>query len=461
MSTVTFPPDVVRHLVTLAVDDERRQRLEAAARSCRYCAEPVRLQGQSVTVDAATGEIVEQVVSTEAPQGQILKPCGTRRATRCPSCARLYQGDARQLVAAGIGGGKGVDPSVATHFLVFATLTAPSFGAVHRRVKAGGPCRAKGPGRCAHGRPVSCHARHGDDDERLGAPLCPDCYDTNGAVVFNAHLSELWRRTAIYARRRLARLVGLTAKACDALVRLSYAKVAEIQRRGLVHLHVVVRLDAAHGGAPPAPFSAELLALALRVAAGQVRVPYADGMGEARWGEQLDCSPLEASSPAQVRRVANYLAKYSTKGSDEDGALDRRLTSLADLAERRLPGHLRAMAEAARRLAEEDAWGGIHLRRWAHTLGLRSHFLTKSQRYSTTFKALRAARQAHQRTERLARSGVRVDEVTLLVESAWSYGGRGWRSRAERCYVAQIGRRADEARRLFHEASLMAAGGSP
>jgi len=29
----------------------------------------------------------------------------------------------------------------------------------------------------------------------IGQALCPDCYDYQGAVLFNAGLSELWRRT--------------------------------------------------------------------------------------------------------------------------------------------------------------------------------------------------------------------------------------------------------------------------
>ncbi|MDA8264951.1 MAG: replication initiation protein [Actinomycetota bacterium] len=459
MSAATFPSDVVRHLVCLAADDERRRRLEKDAHACHYCAEPIRLKGYSVTTDAVSGEILESVTSLDAPQGQVLKACGTRRATRCPSCARIYQGDARHLVAAGIRGGKGVAESVASHPFVFATITAPSFGRVHRRAKSGGPCQARRPGRCVHGRAVTCLVQHDAADNRLGAPLCSACYDTEGAVLFNAHLSELWRRTAIYTKRHLARLVGLTAKTCDAQVRLSYVKVAEFQHRGLAHVHVVVRLDARDGGAPPTTFTAELLALALRIAAGQVRVPYPEGRGEARWGEQVECTPLDTSSPSQVRKVANYLAKYSTKGSDEAGALDRRIGSPDELAQRRLPRHLRTMATVAWDLG--DVWPGLRLRQWAHTLGLRSHFLTKSRWYSTTFRALREARRIHLRTERLMRSGALRAGAEPVVTGTWSYGGQGWRSRGERTYVILAGRRAEEARRLCYDLAFARTGGSP
>ncbi len=38
-------------------------------------------------------------------------------------------------------------------------------------------------------------------------------------------------------------------------------------------------------------------------------------------------------------------------------------------------------------------YGGLNLRRWAHMLGFRGHFLSKSQRYSMTLRAIRADRR--------------------------------------------------------------------
>src|SRR5260370_25321159 len=86
---------------------------------------------------------------------------------------------------------------------------------------------------------MSCPQRHKDDDACLGRPICADCYDYHAAVVWNAHAPELWRRTTITIRRRLDRL----ARDHGIRVRLSYAKVAEFQSRGLVHFHAVIRLD--------------------------------------------------------------------------------------------------------------------------------------------------------------------------------------------------------------------------
>ena len=58
--------------------------------------------------------------------------CGNRRAAICPSCSDLYAADTWQLVHAGTQGGHhGMPETTANRPQVFATLTAPSFGAVH------------------------------------------------------------------------------------------------------------------------------------------------------------------------------------------------------------------------------------------------------------------------------------------------------------------------------------------
>ena len=144
--------------------------------------------------------------------------CGNRRESACPACSAVYKRDARQLVRAGLAGGKGVPESVAAHPCVFATLTAPSFGPVHARRERGGkvlPCRPRRDASkrvCPHGRDISCPLRHAEDDPRLGRPMCPDCYDYRAAVLFNAGAGELWRRFTTYLPRQLARLGGVTRK---------------------------------------------------------------------------------------------------------------------------------------------------------------------------------------------------------------------------------------------------------
>ena len=138
------------------------------------------------------------------------KACGNRREAVCPPCAERYRQDAYHLIAAGLRGGKGVPDTIAEHPAVFVTLTAPSFGLVHTRPLGpdGQPRRCR-PRRdapvCPHGVRLSCGAVHDEDDPCLGEPLCPECFDYAGAVVWNNTLGELWRYTTIYLPRALAR----------------------------------------------------------------------------------------------------------------------------------------------------------------------------------------------------------------------------------------------------------------
>jgi hypothetical protein len=409
-----------------------------------------------MTVDEATGEVVELFSTEHLPRGELMKPCGTRRATRCPACAAIYKGDARALVHAGMAGGEGVPVSVASRPMIFATLTAPSFGSVHRESASGGPCHARGPGRCQHGRLRSCVARHRSDDPVVGEAICPACYDWEGAVLFNSSLSDLFRRTSIYARRNLARVSGQTVREFDASARLSYLKVAEMQRRGVVHLHVICRLDGADGDDPPESLSGAMLVLALRLAVTQVRAPLPDNRGTARWGDQFECQVLDGHAPVETCRIANYLAKYATKGSDDAGALDRRVVGMGDLRLRTLPPQLRLMAETAWHLGGVDALAPLRLRGWTHTLGLRSHFLTKSRYFSATFGLLRERRQTWQR----AAHGVVSASLdrTLTVIGDWRFVRRGWNSSAETYLATSEARRRAESRRLAYEDRVLGCG---
>ncbi|PZM93006.1 MAG: plasmid replication initiator protein, partial [Actinobacteria bacterium] len=66
------------------------------------------------------------------------------------------------------------------------------------------------------------------------------------------------------------------------------------------------------------------------------------------------------------------------------------------------------------------------LRRWAHMLGFRGHFLTKARAYSVTFQLLRDQRVVWRRTEHA--TGPVDGEDTTLIISALAYIGAGWRT---------------------------------
>jgi hypothetical protein len=204
-----------------------------------YCAHPVRLRGQVEQADPQTGEVRGVYSTDREPDATLLKGCGNRRVSVCPSCSATYQADSFQLLAAGLRGGKGLPERVARHPRLFVTFTAPSFGPVHSRRAQGllvFPCHPYRQGAtCPHGRRVGCWQRHDPDDPRLGEPLCPRCYQAGAQVLWNALAGRLWSRTTIYLYRTLAKAAGVTEAELRRLVRISFAKVAEYQKRGAVH----------------------------------------------------------------------------------------------------------------------------------------------------------------------------------------------------------------------------------
>jgi hypothetical protein len=215
-----------------ASDDFVRWEQQLAATG--NCANPVRLRGRIDAIDRATGEKATIYDTINEPGGVLRIPRGNRREHVCPACSEVYKGDARQIIRSGLTGGKGIPESVATHPCVFVTLTAPGFGPVHTiRTGRGGrrpACRPRRDAhhrRCPHGRDLSCPRHHREDDPRLGTPLCPDCYDYTGHVLFNALAPELWRRFTIYLPRQLARLAGVTQRQLRREVRVRFVKVTE------------------------------------------------------------------------------------------------------------------------------------------------------------------------------------------------------------------------------------------
>src|SRR5690606_27768739 len=382
-------------------------RAESAARGC---SNPIRLTGSSTTLDTATGEVVRTYASADEPDGHTYVRCGNRRASVCPSCSREYKGDAWHILMAGLTGGLGVPESVTDHPSIFLTLTAPSFGPVHRATSKRGsgkksPCRPRRDRPvCPHGRPLLCNRRHDPETDRfVGQPLCRDCYDYSAHPIWQWHAPELWRRFTEYFRRNLARAAGLPVNSKKGvgftdLARISYTKVAEFQARGAVHFHAVIRLDGPHGPTTPPrlDFTADDLTIAAHAAAGQVYVdaPTPDGDTlRLRWGQQVDTRTIthgagrdNTEGPAHPGMVGGYLAKYLTKGVEEFGlpATSTRIRSAADAR------HVGASDHAVRLIAAASGLVGVHedyrpIAKRLGMLGYRGHPITKSRAYSATF----------------------------------------------------------------------------
>jgi hypothetical protein len=187
----------------------------------------------------------------------------------------------------------------------------------------------------------------------VGSPLEPDSYDYEAAVLWNAHAGALWRRFSIHLRREVAKRAGLTQRDFRDHARISFAKVAEYQKRGAVHFHAVIRLDGPEGGdtAPPAWATTELLTDAIRAAATAARIdgPEIDGRSHTFvFGRQFDVRPIRSADfdggqELTERAVAAYIAKYATKGAETaTGTLDRPIRFLAELAQEPAAAQIRA-----------------------------------------------------------------------------------------------------------------------
>lgn len=143
--------------------------------------------------------------------------CGSRRWSQCPSCARLWAGDSARLARSGIFDADGLPVEGFRYF--FITLSAPSFGAVHRVPKwekdKGQRCR--------------CGDRHSHSDTDVrGVPLELDTYDYVGQVRWHQALGRLWN-ASVNAMRRVE-------------PDLEFFRVYEAQARLALHAHAVVRV---------------------------------------------------------------------------------------------------------------------------------------------------------------------------------------------------------------------------
>ncbi len=167
----------------------------AATRRDRQLRQPGAPQAESMP---STGDRRETTIYDTAnePDGVLRIPCGNRREQICPACSEVYKGDSRRSSEPGCRAAK-ASPKPSPPIRVFAALTAPGFGPVHTiRTGRGGRRRPavpprRPPRRCPHGRDLSCPRHHCEDDPRLGTPMCPDCYDYSGHVLFNALAPEL------------------------------------------------------------------------------------------------------------------------------------------------------------------------------------------------------------------------------------------------------------------------------
>jgi hypothetical protein len=228
----------------------------------------------------------------------------------------------------------------AKHFRFYLlTLTAPSFGPVHRVPKVEGE-RVKVCG---------CSVRHLVTDADLrGVPLDLDLYDYAGLVAWNRDSGLLWDRT----RRRLR----------DRWESVEFFIVREWQDRGALHVHVLVRI--ARFEAP----SAVALGEAARSAEA---VSTVDGC-LVGWGEQGDCQAFRADGEGAktiwyLSKALNYVLK-DTASEAVSGAA-------------RSWSHVARLAAAARAMrCSSDCVPASCPSRVHDRFGARSHVVSASRR---------------------------------------------------------------------------------
>jgi len=152
--------------------------------------------------------------------------------------------------------------------------------------------------------------------------------------------------------------------------------------------------------------------------------------------------------------VASYLAKYATKSTEPVGVPPGKITAdnAKDFAITRT--HQGRLIAACLNLGSHPHEDFQALRRWAHMLCYRGHFATKSRRYSTTMRALRAARRDwHRRQNPLARH---YADKSVITDANLEWAGRGWRTNGDALLALSAAAWAREHRRIAREESSVA-----
>lgn len=202
--------------------------------------------------------------------------CGSRVKSRCESCAELYRGDWAAIARSGV-----FDGPVERYRFYLLTLTAPSFGSVHRVPRS---AETTAP-RCG------CGLTHAATDAGFrGVPLDASTYDYAGQVAWNRDAGLLWDRT----RRRLR----------DRWDSVEFFIVREWQDRGVLHVHALVRVSRTE-----APLADDLREAA-RTAVATSKV---DGT-VVEWGSQAKCDAFRADGDGAktiwyLSKALNYVMK--------------------------------------------------------------------------------------------------------------------------------------------------------
>jgi Replication initiator protein, pSAM2 len=174
------------------------------------------------------------------------------------------------------------------------------------------------------------------------------------------------------------------------------------------------------------------------------------------WGTQVDPRVVRLTDDGEITdiAVASYLAKYATKSTEPVGVPPGRITADTASVYAKPRTHQERLIAACLRLGGHTHQDFRALRRWAHMLGYRGHFATKSRRYSTTMRALRAARRNWQRRQHPVARHQGDKSVLTFTDLQWA--GRGWRTTGDALLALSAAARAREHRRIAREEMVVA-----
>ncbi len=198
-------------------------------------------------------------------------------------------------------------------------------------------------------------------------------------------------------------------------MRVQFAKVAEYQRRGVIHFHALIRLDGPPTDTDPYPAPAvevdsATLADLVRTAAGHVVLRRAGDrratISRGGCGSAPSSTPARSPAPPTGTPTGRSCTPKRSPPTSPNTPPKPPPTSppTTDGGNR----HLRRLQATLRQLAGRAAiaalaggeepyrgWG-----RWVDMLGFRGHLATKSRRYSITLGRLRQARRDYARRTR-------------------------------------------------------------
>lgn len=147
--------------------------------------------------------------------------CHSKDPLYCPGCAKIHTRHTQMIIWSGLNRNRELSVQNveidANHDFYFVTLTAPSFGKVHRVNKS-----SSTPTPCA------CKKKHVATDACASTPINPSKYDYRGQILWNVWSNDLYKRTQ---ERLMRRLPG--TEMCS---------VRELQVRGVVHYHILIRV---------------------------------------------------------------------------------------------------------------------------------------------------------------------------------------------------------------------------